>query len=125
MPTTERTSYSDAVWMINYITWLEHLAFTCKTVFVEHTLMYRQANINWCATAGAVYQPPDGSRLAWDEWYGYIKWGMLQLWKVQLLMNGRQRVGMEELIYSLEIITHATYSLGIPCMSCVYHTHAF
>ena len=30
--------------------------------------MYRQANVNWCATAGAVYQLPDGSKLAWDEW---------------------------------------------------------
>ena len=68
-------------------------------------------------SSGVVYHTP-------EERYGYIQRGMLQLWKVQLLMNGRQRVGMEELIYSLEVIAHAPYSLGIPCMSCVYHAHA-
>ena len=30
--------------------------------------MYRQPYVNWCATAGAIYQLLDGSKLAWDEW---------------------------------------------------------
>ena len=68
MSTTERASHFDAMWMINYTAWLKHLSFACKTILEKYTFVYRQSNVNWCATAGAVYQLLDGSKRAWDEW---------------------------------------------------------